>query len=444
MSSLVANRAHLQRLAVLVPLCASLAWVLGALLASKDVETLRAGVILSGLVIASLVIFWLAARSDPEGQTLLVLLWVSFGLKLLAVYFRFNTGLLADAYVYNDVGRDYATVLANGGWPELHRVLGTTFVRLITGIFYLITGPTFYGVSIFWTWLGLIGLMLFYKAFVTAFPEGNRRLFLILVLLYPSMLLWTSSLGKDAPMMLFGGMATYGLARLRAGGHLIGLALLGMGAAGMLAIRPHIAAIYVVALVISRITTRKMTPLARIAGLVVLTAGAIGIAVVASRAVGLERLDAEEVEQFISERQVATGRQQGVRGGSAFAAIDTSGPVGLALLIPTVLFRPFPFEAHNTNALLASMEGMGLLAIILYRFRSVRAAILGALRDNFLMFTVLYALMFIFLYQAITNFGIIARQRVQIYPFVLMWIAYLAARRRPREAEEHRGVRVGG
>jgi hypothetical protein len=310
------------------------------------------------------------------------------------------------------------------------------FVRLLTGIVYFLTGPTFYGISVLWTWFGLIGMLFFYKAFVAAFPEGNRRLYMLLVLLYPSMLLWTSGLGKDALMMMFGGMATYGIARFRRGVDLAGLWWLALGFAGMFAVRPHIGAIFMVALAVSPLAARTTTPFAKIAGMTVLAAAAVAVAMAGSRSVGLERLDVEEVQGFIGAHQTSTskgGRETGPgeSGRSQFSAVDTSSPVGLALLIPTVLFRPYFWEARNMNSLVASLEGMGLLAVMLYRFRSVRAALLGAARDRFLLLTVLYALMFIFLFSAINNFGIIARQRVQIYPFVLMWIAYLASR--PRE-----------
>jgi hypothetical protein len=431
MATLGAHRLQLHRLAIILPLCVGLTWALGTFVASRDPESLRAAVILSLLVVASLVIFWFVARSDPEGPMLFGVLFLSLALKLLALYFRFYAGLLADAVVYNNVGQDYMRILTAGGWPNVPRLSGTIFVRLLTAVFYLFTGPTFYGISMMWAWLGLIGMLFFYKAFVTAYPEGDRRLYMILIFLYPSLLLWTSSLGKDALMMLFGGMALYGLSRLGKRVDVIGVWWLTVGLFGMLAVRPHIAAIFTVAMAISTLVrpmgTGRMSGVIRVVGLIFFASVAIGVAVVASRLVGLDRLDTEEVSQFIGARQAGTGE----RAGSAFTPIDTSSPVGLALLIPTVLFRPFPFEAHNMNALVAAMEGLGLLALILYRFRSVKAAILGAMHDSILLLSVFYALMFIYVFSAISNFGIIARQRVQVFPFVFIWIAYLTYRRSP-------------
>ena len=205
---------------------------------------------------------------------------------------------------------------------------------------------------------------------------------------------------------------------------MIGLICLGLGFAGMFAIRPHIAAIFAAAAGISVLTQPiggRLGPVVRIAVLVIALGAAVGVAVTASRLVGIESLESEEVGEFIGRRQTGTGE----RGGSTFTPIDTSTPVGMAFLVPTVLFRPFPFEANNLSALVASVEGLGLLGLILYRFRSVRAAIGAAARNNFLLFSLIFALMFVYLFSAIANFGIIARQRVQVFPFVFMWIAYL-------------------
>jgi hypothetical protein len=226
-------------------------------------------------------------------------------------------------------------------------------------------------------------------------------------------------------MMFFGGLAAFGLARFHRGFNVIGLWCLAAGGIGMFFIRPHIAGIFAMAVAISFVSNPigagRMTPVIRIGLLVVFLGIAVAAAVYGSRLVGLDSLELEEVGEFIGERQVGTSQ----RAGSAFASIDTSSPLGLLMLVPTVLFRPFPFEAHNMNALIASVEGAGLMAFIVYRFRSVRAALASMLRSGVMLQTVLYAIMFIYLFSAISNFGVITRQRVQIYPYVFMWIAYL-------------------
>jgi hypothetical protein len=64
---------------------------------------------------------------------------------------------------------------------------------------------------------------------------------------------------------------------------------------------------------------------------------------------------------------------------------------------------------------------------MVYRWRSVRAALTGLRRNSFFLFLLVYVALFVFLFSAIGNFGIIARQRVQLLPFLFMWIAHLPA-----------------
>ncbi|MGH2405820.1 MAG: hypothetical protein ACRDGN_15375, partial [bacterium] len=193
MRTFESKQPDLGRILILGPLFLALAWSLGAIVASNDVLITRAAFFLSGIVIVSLVLFWLVARSDPEGGTLFAIMLVSLTLKLLAMAFRFNAGLLADAYVYDDSGVAYARILASGRWPEGIQYGGTDVIRLLTGLVYFVTGETIYGISILWAWFGLLGMLFFYKAFITAFPGGHRRIYMYLIFLYPSMQLWTSS-----------------------------------------------------------------------------------------------------------------------------------------------------------------------------------------------------------------------------------------------------------
>jgi hypothetical protein len=103
--------------------------------------------------------------------------------------------------------------------------------------------------------------------------------------------------------------------------------------------------------------------------------------------------------------------------------------VGLAILIPTILFRPFPWEAHTGFALVATVEGMLLLALVLYRWRRLVRGLATSTRNSYLTLIITYMFLFIVIFSGISNFGILVRQRVQLLPFLFMLIAYLAPRR---------------
>ena len=429
MSAWPQRRPQVQWVLFLLPVLLLLAWVGGDLLAVKGVETLRATVILTILSLASLLIFWMATRAEPQGRILFNVLLASFGLKLFAAWFRFYAHLLADAFVYSETGAEIAEQLSRGQWPALPDYTGTEFVRLLTGLVYFVTGPTTYGATILWAWIGLLGMLFFYKAFTTAFPNGDRRLFMLMIFFYPSMLLWTSSISKDALVVFSLGMAAYGTARMKNRIDFPALWWLAVGTTGMLVVRPHIAGVFVVALAAFALTrpirAGMMTPVIRLFSLLLFVAIAVAVVRTAAGFVRLESLAAQDVLEFIEVR-----RERTMQGGSAFEQVNPTTPSGLALAIPTVLFRPFPWEANNVFALVAALEGLGLFMLIVYRWRSVVAALAGSLRDGYLLMMLVYSLLFIFFFSAIANFGIIARQRVQLFPFIFMMIAYLAARPR--------------
>jgi hypothetical protein len=418
---------------------AAVAMLLGRFVAGGDDATVRGTVTISVLIGLSLILFWAIARNDTDGRLLYMFLMGSLLAKLGALYFRFYIRLLADAFQYHNTGREIAQVLAGGQWPsDLVSFTGTRFIRLLVGLFYFAFGETFYGAAMTWAWCGLIGMLFFHKAFVTAFPNGDRRLYMILIFFYPSMLLWTSSLGKDALVVMFLGMATFGYARLNRGMEPIGLFWAAVGVIGAMSIRPHVTAALVAGMTAGFLTrpinAGLFSPAIRLFG--ILAIGAVAVLVVgrAGEYVGLESVEVESIVGFIEEQQEHTEQ-----GGAAFQQVDITSPLGLALAVPTVLFRPFPWEAHNANALVSSLEGLGLLVLMIYRWKSVKSALTGVRRNSFFLFLLVYAAIFIFLFSAIGNFGIIARQRVQLFPFVFMWIACL-----PKTAPVGRETRTRG
>ena len=106
-----------------------------------------------------------------------------------------------------------------------------------------------------------------------------------------------------------------------------------------------------------------------------------------------------------------------------------------------MLLRPFPWEAHNAQALVTSFEGVLLVALAWRGRRSLRT-LPRRLKESYVLFAVLYSAAFIYAFSSFGNFGILARERVQVLPFVLalLCLAPLSTgspdpARRPRRPE---------
>ena len=98
-------------------------------------------------------------------------------------------------------------------------------------------------------------------------------------------------------------------------------------------------------------------------------------------------------------------------------------PARAPLAAITVLFRPFVFETDNLQGLLAAIEGTALLVFCLARFRWGWAAIRSLRRQPYVVFCFVYTLLFIVAYSSYANFGLLVRQRVQLYPVFLVLLS---------------------
>jgi hypothetical protein len=115
-------------------------------------------------------------------------------------------------------------------------------------------------------------------------------------------------------------------------------------------------------------------------------------------------------------------QQRTNEGGSNFAAARIRTPADVPWAAVTVLFRPFPIEAHNAQAMISALEGVALMGVFAVSARMLIRAPRLALRNPFVAFAGVYTLIFIFAFSAFGNFGIITRQRVQLFPFVLVFV----------------------
>ena len=128
-------------------------------------------------------------------------------------------------------------------------------------------------------------------------------------------------------------------------------------------------------------------------------------------------------------------------GGSEFAPVAISTPGAAPAGVVSVLFRPFPWEARNVNALIAAAEGLLLLGLFAVSWRrraqlSRSSRCVGRSWCSPAPTSSCSPIGFSF----IANFGILARQRTQVLPMVLVLLA-LPLVRRP---SSRRGRRVAG
>lgn len=353
--------------------------------------------------------------------------WMAFGLY----------GGSSDAARYHQSGQVLAPLFRDGIYRDLGEISGTRFIEILTGHVYALTGPTRLGGFMVFSWFSFLGCYLFYRAFRTAYPDGDGRRYAVLVFFFPTLLFWPSSIGKEAFMVLVLGAAALGAAQLLAG-RFRGLVWLAIGLCGAAVVRPHMALIVAAGLVVA-------APLAVLRGgahghrrgrgrlggavllLALLFAGSTLIGV-AENFFGLESLTSQTAQEVLDQTTRRSGKT-----GSTFTPFSPNNPVGFVLSGVTVLFRPFPSEVRNAQAMLTSLEGLALLVLFGLSLRRLARLAVELFRRPYVVFAVLYTFAFIYAFSSLVNFGILARERSQLLPvlFVILCIPKRAASPEP-------------
>lgn len=402
------------------------------------------------LFVVSVPLLQRIARVEGDPGMTRILLWGLFAkfVFTLVRYFVINVVYAgnADAGVYSDGGAYLAPLYRAGHFTTDIPVLSgrgeeTARIAVVVGVVYAITGVSKYAASFVFAWICFVGQVLMWRAFKRAVPEGDHRRYALLVLFLPSMLFWPSSIGKEAVMVASIGLVSYGAALILGDRvSVAGVATFLAGAGCLAFIRPHMAVIALVALGFASLVgtlagfRRSASPrifIVRVLALIVLVIAASAAVSQTSRVLGSGSDSASTSEESGISGVFAKTEEQTKQGGSEYAPVAVNSPAELPAGVVTVLFRPFPWEAHNMNGLIASAEGLLLIGLFVVGHRRLITWARTLLKRPYLVYAAAYELTFIVTFSYIANFGILARQRTQMLPLVLTMIAmYPAARTR--------------
>lgn len=369
------------------------------------------------------------ARTERQPD-LASIVMVAFAVKLIGALARYYVAFVAysgsaDATAYDRYGRMLAPAFRRGDFSaDLGKFPGTGFIRVLTGAVYAVVGTSRLGGFFVFSWIGFLGLLLFWRAFRIGVPGGDGRRYLFLVLFLPSLVFWPASIGKEAWMILALGICAYGAAlvfgRSRSGvGGLI--VLVGLVAVGV--VRPQLGLIVLAGLVFGAAcnVARRRSVLAPvgwiITGSVLIVVGLVVVAQ-AQSFLGVKNLTQESVNQAITGVVGQTSQ-----GGSEFKPVVVRTPLDVPAATVTVLFRPFPFEAHSVFVAGTSLEGLLLLGLCIASWRRLRAIPRLLRASPYVAYSLAYVFAFIFAFSSFGNFGILARERSQVLPMLLVLLA---------------------
>lgn len=403
-----------------LPLLLAMPFIVGR---PEELGGVLVAVTLTGAVTAVIVLR--LARLEHD-RTVSEMLKAAVVVKLCGMAVRYYLSFesfRADAQLYHLEGARLAESYRDFEFgAEIGRsFVGTGFIRVFTGVIYSVTGPSRLAGTVVFSAFALWGALLMYRAFCIGVPDGDRKRYALLLLFLPSMLFWPSIIGKES-WMLFGlGLSALGVAKILRH-QPVGWIWLASGLVATGVVRPHLTVMVfagaAAAWLLRREQKTAIVPVQRVLGLVVfLIIGAL-IAGQLQTFFGIDDLSSDSIDEALSSTEDQSGQ-----GGSQFEPVRVRTPLDFPAAAVTVLFRPFPNEANGLTAMIAAAESMLLLAVVLLSWRRLRSLPRQLFTSPYLAMALVFAVTFVFAFAAIGNFGILARQRTQALPFLLVLLS---------------------
>jgi hypothetical protein len=345
---------------------------------------------------------------------------VGFLLKLAAVsafmfmFFRAHDNG-ADALRYFGAGCEIVNRFSlTGEWTSPRPFWSSNFIIVLTSWLVFAFGPAFQALMIVFATLSFWGQYLFFRAFCIAFPTGQCRAAALFMFFLPSVVFWTAAIGKDAVILFFIGACCYGFAKMTQTTRPVALVTVLVSLGGVMLVRPHIAGMLAISLGGAYLLSGHRR------GLLGMAAKSLGIPLlllasvyfVAQARTFLDLRDIEQTQGIL--KRVAELNQIG---GSAFG----SSFIYRLAAAPFLLFRPFLWEVQSLQAAIAGIEALGLMIFVWRRRELVRSSLRSCRENAFISFLWIYTFEFSLLFAgAMTNFGLLARQRVMLIPLAVM------------------------
>ncbi|HEX4490230.1 MAG TPA: hypothetical protein VH914_03405 [Acidimicrobiia bacterium] len=386
----------------------------------------------------------IAANDASVERFLMVALALKFVGALVRYAVAFNVyGGEADANAYDKAGRVLAAGFRAGQLTNFGHgaIKDTHFIEIVTGVLYAIIGNTKLGAFFVYSWMGFLGLYFFYRAFLLAMPHGDRKRYAQLLFFMPSLLFWSSSIGKEAWMTMTIGAVAYGAARALQKQR-FAFVFLGLGLWGTEVVRPHMALLILGGLLPAYLLRRRPeSETKRKQSLKLLGVAALVVAVVVTLGGVEQRFKVASANSTTATAVLNEAQDQTNTGGSSFQPARVHTPVQFPAAFVTVLFRPFPNEANTTQGIVSALEGAFLMLLMLLSLARLRGLLSEMVRTPYVLFVVIYTCSFVWAFSTISNFGILVRERVQVYPllFVLLALPIRESAKERRRQSRSRG-----
>ena len=331
---------------------------------------------------------------------------VAVDLGVMLIY-EWHYGLDADWYFWWGVWGQHGPL-----WPVLGN--GSKTILRFSALLACLTGTSYHAMKIVYSFIGLWGCFCFYRA--ACHYLGSRKPWLLyLVGFIPSVLFWSSILGKD-PVIFFGaGLYTLGAVGWLRTSRMRYALPLACGVLVAMFVREWYGVIMIAPLLFV-LGPRLHRPVQRILSV---AGGLAGM--VYAFSLFQQQFLAQGISNVLPEANATLSGLAYGGSGQSFQEFHSFG--SMILFWPwgvfSTVFRPLPWDVHNAFVALSALEGSALLLLVL---SAARHWSFIRLRDPVLSWALAYLLCWASLYGfgAYSNLGMAVRERLEVMPIIVL------------------------
>jgi hypothetical protein len=325
-----------------------------------------------------------------------------------------------DAYSYAHSGR------STPEWEGLGFGRGTENIIMLVWLQYSLLPDSYHLAKVTFGFLGFLGVYMYAVAAADYLGPQFFRRALFLFGLFPSILFWSSILGKDPVVFFATALYVFGIVRWACRRKMSGLVLAGCGICLAMLIRLWTGALLL--LPVFLLIGLRVKGVALRFLLILVASGAM---LFATRQF-TQQFNIENQESlFATTNALSRGWATGGSGQEVnqqfvgWSSLILFAPLGMF----TALFRPLPGEVMNPFGLLSGLENVVLLGLLVLSFKRMSRRDLS---DPVILWLCLLVVVWAFCYGFVSyqNLGTAVRFRLQILPALLASLVYLARHRR--------------
>ncbi len=321
-----------------------------------------------------------------------------------------------DSYFYHRAG------VSGGGWLMPFDATGN--IRAITSFLYSIFVPSYRMGSLIFAFIGLLAQYTIWIA-ISIFLKSYKKKILILLMVFPSFVYWSCYFGKDPLTLLFISIYLCGLAYFVDKKYIKAFIYIIISFICFIYIRFWLIGIFGLSFALSLLLLKQIKKIYKKIILISGIASAFIIAPIILIRFGITNIDTLFLFLSIYTRGWASGGSAQVLEFSSIPDLIRQVP----WLMFTALFRPLIFEANNMFQLLAGIENTILLTLFItgiYKYfnnKLWKIEVINILIVHIFIWALIYCPM------SYQNLGTAVRFKLQILPFILLFI-YLTISKR--------------